>query len=182
MKTIYQVIGIAALATASTGALAADMAVKAAPLAVQRCAADQFRGGYIGVNGGAVNWTANRTDQDEVLVDSASYVQKTWAGLVGAQAGYGDRMGDDDFLCSATLCLRASVHKRDDRTMNAFAGREKSFMDAQLGTLEAHHDVAIAGERELHRSLQAEGAESGEELVGVPGWRTLKLEFQLLSP
>jgi len=69
-------------------AIAADMPLKAAPIAVQRCAADQFKGGYIGVNGGAVNWTANRTDQDEVLVDSATYVQKAWAGMVGAQAGW----------------------------------------------------------------------------------------------
>jgi outer membrane immunogenic protein len=80
---------LAAIGLLSSSALAADMPVayKAAP-PVQRCAADQFRGGYIGVNGGAVNWTANRTDQDEVLVDTASYVQKTWAGMVGAQAGY----------------------------------------------------------------------------------------------
>jgi outer membrane immunogenic protein len=64
------------------------MAVKAAPMAVQRCAADQFKGGYIGINGGAVNWTANRTDQDEVLVDTATYVQKNWAGMVGGQFGW----------------------------------------------------------------------------------------------
>ena len=83
MKRIYQAIGIVALATAGGSALAADMPVKAAPIAVQRCAADQFKGGYIGVNGGAANWTSNRTDQDEVLVDTASYVQKNWAGMVG---------------------------------------------------------------------------------------------------
>jgi outer membrane immunogenic protein len=80
----------AAFAMASVGsAFAADMAVKAAPVAAIRpCAADQFKGGYIGVNGGGVNWTANRTDQDEVLVDTASYVQKSWAGTVGGQIGY----------------------------------------------------------------------------------------------
>ena len=55
---------------------------------VKRCAADWFRGGYIGVNGGGVNWTANRTDQDEVLVDTATYVQKKWGGVVGGQIGY----------------------------------------------------------------------------------------------
>jgi outer membrane immunogenic protein len=85
-KIFLSTLAVAGILSGS--ALAADMAVKAAPVAVQRCAADQFRGGYIGVNGGAVNWTANRTDQDEVLVDTASYVQKTWAGMVGAQAGY----------------------------------------------------------------------------------------------
>lgn len=72
----------------SGGVQAADMPVAYKAPPVQRCAADQFRGGYVGVNGGAVNWTANRTDQDEVLVDSATIVQKSWAGMVGAQAGY----------------------------------------------------------------------------------------------
>ena len=88
MKRFYQVMGIVALTTASGGALAADMPMKAAPMAVQRCAADQFKGGYIGVNGGAVNWTSNRTDQDQVLVDAATYVQKDWAGMVGGQFGW----------------------------------------------------------------------------------------------
>jgi outer membrane immunogenic protein len=89
MKQFFQVLGIASLAAVSSGAaFAADMAVKAAPLAVQRCAADQFKGGYVGVNGGAVNWTSNRTDQDERLIDAATYVQKGWAGMVGGQVGY----------------------------------------------------------------------------------------------
>ena len=79
---------LAAVTLLSGGAMAADMAVKAAPIVRAPCAADQFRGGYIGVNAGAVNWTANRTDQDEVLVDTASYVQKSWAGTVGGQIGY----------------------------------------------------------------------------------------------
>ena len=35
-----------------------------------------------------MNWTANRTDQDEVLVDTATYVQKKWGGVVGGQIGY----------------------------------------------------------------------------------------------
>ena len=83
-KIFLSTLAVAGILSGS--ALAADMPVKAAPVAVQRCAADQFRGGYIGLNGGAVNWTANRTDLDEVLVDSASYVQKSWAGMVGGQA------------------------------------------------------------------------------------------------
>ena len=49
---------------------------------------DEFSGGYVGINGGTVNWTANRTDQDEVLVDTATYVQKKWGGVVGGQIGY----------------------------------------------------------------------------------------------
>jgi outer membrane immunogenic protein len=85
-KIFLSTLAVAAILSGS--ALAADMAVKAPLAPVQRCAADQFRGGYIGVNGGAVNWTANRTDQDEVLVDTATIVQKSWAGMVGAQAGY----------------------------------------------------------------------------------------------
>jgi outer membrane immunogenic protein len=55
---------------------------------VRTCAADQFRGFYVGVNGGGVNWTANRTDLDGALVGSATIVQKNWGGAVGGQAGY----------------------------------------------------------------------------------------------
>jgi outer membrane immunogenic protein len=81
------VLAAAAVMVVTGSASAADMAVKyRAPVKV--CAADWFRGGYIGVNGGGVNWTANRTDQDQVLVDAASYVQKKWGGVVGGQIGY----------------------------------------------------------------------------------------------
>jgi outer membrane immunogenic protein len=66
---------------------AADFPVKAAPQAVA-CAAQRFAGFYIGVNGGGVHWTANRTDQDEVLVDTATYVQKEWGWAIGGHAGY----------------------------------------------------------------------------------------------
>ena len=76
-----------AIATLAAGAAsAADMPVYKGP--VRSCAADQFGGGYIGLNAGGANWTANRTDQDEVLVDTASYVQKKWGGVVGGQVGY----------------------------------------------------------------------------------------------
>jgi len=68
-------------------AAAADFPVKGvAP--VQNCAARQFQGGYIGIHGGGVHWTANRTDQDQVLVDSATYVQKEWGWAIGGHAGY----------------------------------------------------------------------------------------------
>ena len=40
---------------------------------------NQFGGGDVGINGGTVNWTANWTDQDEVLVDTATYVQRSGA-------------------------------------------------------------------------------------------------------
>jgi outer membrane immunogenic protein len=73
----------------SGSALAADAALPykaAAP--VQRCAADQFRGGYIGVNGGGVNWTANHTDLDGAVFGATTIVQKTWGGVVGGQVGY----------------------------------------------------------------------------------------------
>jgi outer membrane immunogenic protein len=77
-----------ALSAVSAGA--ADLArpaYKAAPMAPP-CAAAQFQGGYVGISGGGVNYQANRTDQDEVLTDTATYVQKKWGGIVGAQAGY----------------------------------------------------------------------------------------------
>jgi outer membrane immunogenic protein len=68
-------------------AMAADMPTKAAT-ARPACAAAWWQGGYIGISGGGVNYTANRTDQDEKLVDAATYVQKKWGGLVGGQIGY----------------------------------------------------------------------------------------------
>lgn len=40
------------------------------------------------MSGGGLSYTANRTDQDEVLLDVATYVQKKWGGLVGGQIGY----------------------------------------------------------------------------------------------
>jgi outer membrane immunogenic protein len=80
------------LATASVlafagAANAADFPVRGvAP--VQNCAAQKFQGIYLGVHGGGLHWTANRTDQDEVLVDVATIVQKEWSWVVGGQAGY----------------------------------------------------------------------------------------------
>jgi outer membrane immunogenic protein len=76
----------AAATLAAGAASAADIAIHKAP--VRSCAADKFRGGYVGINGGGVTWTANRTDQDEVLVDSATYVQKRWGAVIGGQIGY----------------------------------------------------------------------------------------------
>ena len=79
------------LATIALLALGAEFAQAdgyiSAP-AGRTCAATRWQGSYIGINGGAVNWTANRTDQDEVLVDTATYVQKSWGGVVGGQIGY----------------------------------------------------------------------------------------------
>jgi outer membrane immunogenic protein len=85
MKKI--VLAAAAIMVVAGSASAADMPVKYTP-PVKVCPADWFRGGYIGVNGGFANWTANRTDQDEVLVDTATYVQKKWGGVIGGQIGY----------------------------------------------------------------------------------------------
>jgi outer membrane immunogenic protein len=89
MKKLF--LATAAVFAFSAGSAgAADLArpvYKAAP-AAPPCAAAKFSGGYIGINGGGVNWQANRTDQDEVLVDSATYVQKKWGGVIGGQIGY----------------------------------------------------------------------------------------------
>jgi outer membrane immunogenic protein len=85
MKTFLLMTTVIATLAAGT-ASAADMPVYKGP--VRTCAADQFGGGYVGINGGTVNWTANRTDQDEVLVDTATYVQKKWGGVIGGQIGY----------------------------------------------------------------------------------------------
>jgi opacity protein-like surface antigen len=85
MRKIF--LATAALVTLMVGVAEADGYVKTGR-SYRDCAADRFRGGYIGINGGGVNWTANRTDQDEVLVDSATYVQREWGGVIGGQIGY----------------------------------------------------------------------------------------------
>jgi outer membrane immunogenic protein len=84
---------LSAVAILSFGsfASAADLPVKGGPAPVMArpaCAAQWWQGGYIGVNGGGTHYTANRTDQDEVLVDTATYVQRDWGGTVGGQIGY----------------------------------------------------------------------------------------------
>ncbi len=85
MKKIF--LATTALVTLMVGAANADMYAK--PERQYRdCAADRFRGSYVGINGGGVSWTANRTDQDEVLVDTATYVQREWGGVIGGQIGY----------------------------------------------------------------------------------------------
>jgi len=85
-KLILAAAAVMVAGSASAADLSRPVYKAAEP--IKRCAADWFRGGYIGVNGGGVNWTANRTDQDEVLVDTATYVQKKWGGVVGGQIGY----------------------------------------------------------------------------------------------
>jgi outer membrane immunogenic protein len=88
MKKLLLATAAIAMLSAGAPAIAADMAVKAVRPLPPPCAAAKFSGGYIGINGGGVNWQANRTDQDEVLVDTATYVQKKWGGVIGGQIGY----------------------------------------------------------------------------------------------
>jgi outer membrane immunogenic protein len=83
-KILLATVSVLAFAGAAG---AADMPVRmGAPVAP--CAAQKFHGVYLGVHGGGLHWTANRTDQDEVLVDVATIVQKEWSWVVGGQAGY----------------------------------------------------------------------------------------------
>jgi outer membrane immunogenic protein len=84
MKKLVLAAAIVALAAGS--AAAADMAMNV-PVRTN-CPAAWFDGGYLGVNGGAVQWTANRTDQDGVIVDTTTVVQKKSGGVAGGQIGY----------------------------------------------------------------------------------------------
>lgn len=73
-------------AFAATGfAQASDLPRAGAPAG---CAAPRFAGWYAGLNAGGVNYAANRTDQDGVFGATATYVQKDWGVIAGAQAGY----------------------------------------------------------------------------------------------
>ena len=87
MKRSFVAAAVLAASVLTGSAMAADMPTKS-PTARPACAAAWWQGGYIGVSGGGVSYTANRTDQDEALVDAATYVQKKWGGLVGGQVGY----------------------------------------------------------------------------------------------
>ena len=70
-------LSVAAIVSFGSLASAADMPTKGpAPVVRPPCAAPAWQGFYVGINGGGSFWTANRTDQDEVLVDSATIVQK----------------------------------------------------------------------------------------------------------
>jgi outer membrane immunogenic protein len=74
----------------ATYASAADMAVKARPVAPCNCTCDgaQWGGFYLGVSGGGAKHIANRTDQDAFLNTEATYVTDQWGGLVGGTLGY----------------------------------------------------------------------------------------------
>jgi outer membrane immunogenic protein len=73
---------------AAGSAAAADLAVRMPARAIANCPAAWFDGAYVGVNGGGVLWNANRTDQDGVIVDTTTTVQKKGSGVVGGQVGY----------------------------------------------------------------------------------------------
>ena len=80
---------LAAIGLLSSSAMAADVAVpyKAAPAPVA-CAAQQFQGGYIGIQGGGVYHSAKRTDQDAFLNTEATYTTDNWGGMIGGTLGY----------------------------------------------------------------------------------------------
>jgi outer membrane immunogenic protein len=79
-------LSVAVVAMSAGAATAADMPVKAPWRPT--CPAAWFEGAYIGINGGAAMWTANRTDQDGVIIDTTTVGQKTVGGVVGGQIGY----------------------------------------------------------------------------------------------
>jgi outer membrane immunogenic protein len=79
-------LSVAVAALGAGAAAGADLPVKAPWRPT--CPAPWFAGAYAGVNGGAVLWTANRTDQDGVIIDTTTVGQKTVGGIVGGQVGY----------------------------------------------------------------------------------------------
>jgi outer membrane immunogenic protein len=72
-------------------AVAADMAVKAAALPARpACAAAQWNGGYVGINGGSAYHSAYRQEFGNILsagADEGNTVT-SWGGAVGGQIGY----------------------------------------------------------------------------------------------
>ena len=78
---------IVALASA-TSAFCADMAVKSAAVARQACAAAQWSGFYVGINGGGALHSAYRRDATGLLPATENATTSSWGGTVGGQAGY----------------------------------------------------------------------------------------------
>jgi outer membrane immunogenic protein len=85
MKKVF-LAAAAALAVGTACAGAADLGVPRA--AVQTCPAPLWAGFYVGGNAGGVIYSANRTDQDGVLGEIASYVQQKSGAVAGGQVGY----------------------------------------------------------------------------------------------
>jgi len=83
---------LSAVAILSFGSMAsaADLPAKSAAPAIPgvRCAGAQWHGGYVGIQGGGVNWTANRTDLDGAVNSDLTLVQKKWGGAIGGLVGY----------------------------------------------------------------------------------------------
>jgi outer membrane immunogenic protein len=83
---------LSAVAILSFGsfASAADLPAKSAVPAIPgvHCAGAQWHGAYIGIQGGGVNWTANRTDLDGAVNSDLTLVQKKWGGAIGGLIGY----------------------------------------------------------------------------------------------
>jgi opacity protein-like surface antigen len=87
MKKLF--LGAAAAVVFGSGCgSAADLGVPVRAAAVQACPAALWAGFHVGGNGGRVIYSANRTDQDGVLGEIASYVQKKEGYVAGGQVGY----------------------------------------------------------------------------------------------
>ena len=85
-RCIVIAAALAALLTDVAGA--ADKPVASKAPSMQSCAADWWRGWYLGLNFAGVGYTAHRTDEDGQLINVASYTQKQTGFLGGAQGGY----------------------------------------------------------------------------------------------
>ena len=84
-RCIVIAAALAALLTDVAGA--ADKPVASKAPSMQSCAADWWRGWYLGLNFAGVGYTAHRTDEDGQLINVASYTQKQTGFLGGAQGG-----------------------------------------------------------------------------------------------
>ncbi|MBX9775638.1 MAG: outer membrane beta-barrel protein [Xanthobacteraceae bacterium] len=91
MKKIALQIAALSLALAGSASAADLRAPVKGPVAVGpafNCAAGQFGGWHVGIQGGSVYHQANREDTDGLLTDNAGWTMNKWGGHVGGQVGY----------------------------------------------------------------------------------------------
>src|SRR5262245_58582710 len=81
---------VAAISLALAGsAVAADLPVKARAVgSAFTCAASQFGGAHIGIQGGSLYHHAHRGDTDGFLTDNSGWTLSKWGGHAGGQIGY----------------------------------------------------------------------------------------------
>src|SRR5262245_47970283 len=85
-KLVITTLSIGALTLGAANA--ADIPARAATGSPFTCAASQFGGAHIGIQGGSLYHEARRGDTDGFLTDNSGWTMSKWGGHAGGQIGY----------------------------------------------------------------------------------------------